>query len=135
ARRGGARRLGGWGPGRVAAGGQPPGGETVSMFARLFDVPRRERAERVAEVLDAMNLNDAADRLASTYSGGMVRRLELAQALVNRPRVLILDEPTIGLDPVGRDTVWDRLCALQADGITGLLTTHYMEAAEKPCNR
>jgi ABC-2 type transport system ATP-binding protein len=105
------------------------------MFARLFDVPRRERDDRVAEVLDAMNLDEAADRLASTFSGGMVRRLELAQALVNRPRVLILDEPTIGLDPVGRDTVWDRLRSLQADGITVLITTHYMEEAEGLCDR
>jgi len=130
-----ARRLVGYVPQQLSADGQLTGRENVSMFARLFDVPRRERAERVAEVLDAMNLNDAADRLASTYSGGMVRRLELAQALVNRPRVLILDEPTIGLDPVGRDTVWDRLRALQADGITVLLTTHYMEEAEELCNR
>ena len=82
-----------------------------------------------------MNLDEAADRLASTFSGGMVRRLELAQALVNRPRVLILDEPTIGLDPVGRDTVWDRLRLLQADGITVLITTHYMEEAEELCDR
>src|SRR5437763_6076996 len=82
-----------------------------------------------------MNLDDAADRLASTFSGGMVRRLELAQALVNRPRVLILDEPTIGLDPVGRDTVWDRLRLLQADGITVLITTHYMEEAEELSDR
>jgi ABC-2 type transport system ATP-binding protein len=130
-----ARRLVGYVPQQLSADGQLTGRENVSMFARLFDVPRRERAERVAEVLDAMNLNDAADRLANTYSGGMIRRLELAQALVNRPRVLILDEPTIGLDPVGRDTVWDRLRSLQAEGITVLLTTHYMEEAEELCNR
>jgi ABC-2 type transport system ATP-binding protein len=130
-----ARRLIGYVPQQLSADGQLTGRENVSMFARLFDVPRRERAERVDEVLDAMNLNDAVDRLANTYSGGMIRRLELAQALVNRPRVLILDEPTIGLDPVGRDTVWDRLRALQAEGITVLITTHYMEEAEELCNR
>ncbi len=130
-----ARRLVGYVPQQLSADGQLTGRENVSMFARLFDVPRRERADRVAEVLDAMNLNDAVDRLANTYSGGMIRRLELAQALVNRPRVLILDEPTIGLDPVGRDTVWDRLRSWQAEGITVLLTTHDMEEAEELCNR
>ena len=130
-----ARRLVGYVPQQLSADGQLTGRENVAMFARLFDVPRRERADRVAEVLHVMNLDDAADRLASTFSGGMVRRLELAQALVNRPRVLILDEPTIGLDPVGRDTVWDRLRSLQVDGITVLITTHYMEEAEELCDR
>ena len=81
----------------------------MSWFARLFDVPRRERKERVAEALEMMGLADAADRLAGTYSGGMVRRLELAQALVNRPALLVLDEPTVGLDPVARDGVWQRV--------------------------
>jgi ABC-2 type transport system ATP-binding protein len=130
-----ARRLVGYVPQQLSADGQLTGRENVAMFARLFDVPRRERAERVAEVLHVMNLDDAADRVASTFSGGMVRRLELAQALVNRPRVLILDEPTIGLDPVGRDTVWDRLRLLQEEGITVLITTHYMEEAEELCDR
>jgi ABC-2 type transport system ATP-binding protein len=130
-----ARRLVGYVPQQLSADGQLTGRENVAMFARLFDVPRRERADRVDEVLHVMNLDEAADRVASTFSGGMVRRLELAQALVNRPRVLILDEPTIGLDPVGRDTVWDRLRLLQAEGITVLITTHYMEEAEELCDR
>jgi ABC-2 type transport system ATP-binding protein len=130
-----ARRLVGYVPQQLSADGQLTGRENVAMFARLFDVPRRERADRVDEVLHVMNLDEAADRVASTFSGGMVRRLELAQALVNRPRVLILDEPTIGLDPVGRDTVWDRLRLLQEDGITVLITTHYMEEAEELCDR
>src|SRR5262249_57634195 len=88
-----------------------------------------------AEVCAVMTLEACADGLANAASGGMVRRLELGRALVNRPRVLILAEPTIGLDPVGRDTVWDRLRALQTEGITVLLTTHYMEEAEELCNR
>ncbi len=129
------RRLVGYVPQQLSADAQLTGRENVSMFARLFDVPRRERADRVAEMLHLMNLDGASDRLAATYSGGMVRRLELAQALVNRPRVLILDEPTIGLDPVGRDTVWDRLRTLQTEGITVLLTTHYMDEAEELCDR
>ena len=83
-----------------------------------------------------MGLKEVADRLAGTYSGGMVRRLELAQALVNRPRVLVLDEPTVGLDPVARDGVWQRVEELQeATGMTVLLTTHYMEEAERLCDR
>jgi ABC-2 type transport system ATP-binding protein len=108
----------------------------VMWFARLFDVPRRERAERVDEALASMDLTDAADRLAGTYSGGMVRRLELAQALVNRPPLLVLDEPTIGLDPIARDSVWERVAEMRhATGMTVLLTTHYMDEADELCDR
>ena len=83
-----------------------------------------------------MGLADAADRLAGTYSGGMVRRLELAQALVNRPALLVLDEPTVGLDPIARDSVWERVDAMRAaTGMTVLLTTHYMEEADALCDR
>jgi ABC-2 type transport system ATP-binding protein len=83
-----------------------------------------------------VDLDDAADRLASTYSGGMIRRLELAQALVNRPALLVLDEPTVGLDPVARDSVWVRVGEMQQRyGMTVLLTTHYMEEAEALCDR
>ena len=83
-----------------------------------------------------MGLADAADRLAGTYSGGMVRRLELAQALVNRPALLVLDEPTVGLDPVARDGVWQRVDELrEPTGMTVLLTTHYMEEADALCDR
>jgi hypothetical protein len=84
------------------------GRQNVELFARLYDVPRTERAARVDIALDAMQLLDVAEGLAGTYSGGMVRRLELAQALVNRPSLLILDEPTVGLDPIARDSVWAR---------------------------
>jgi ABC-2 type transport system ATP-binding protein len=129
------RRLG-YVPQQLSIEGALTGRENVSWFARLFDVPRRERKERVAEVLTMVNLDDAADRLASTYSGGMVRRLELAQALVNRPALLVLDEPTVGLDPVARDSVWARVGEMQQRyGMTVLLTTHYMEEAEALCDR
>mgnify|MGYP000921623096 FL=1 len=105
-------------------------------FARLYDVPRRERRTRVEEALATMGLSDVADRLVSTYSGGMVRRLELAQALVNYPLLLILDEPTLGLDPMARDSVWEHVTALRARlGMTVLLTTHYMEEADSLCGR
>jgi ABC-2 type transport system ATP-binding protein len=130
------RRLLGYVPQQLSVEGALTGRENVTWFARLFDVPRRERRERVDEVLAMMNLTDAADRLASTYSGGMVRRLELAQALVNRPALLVLDEPTVGLDPVARDSVWQRVRELQQQyGTTVLLTTHYMEEADALCDR
>jgi ABC-2 type transport system ATP-binding protein len=112
------------------------GRQNVELFARLYDVPRAERPARVDDAMDAMQLLDVADGLASTYSGGMVRRLELAQALVNRPSLLILDEPTVGLDPIARDGVWDQVRRMQAEfGMTVLLTTHYMQEADALCDR
>jgi ABC-2 type transport system ATP-binding protein len=130
------RRLLGYVPQQLSMEGALTGRENVAWFARLFDVPRRERKARVDEALALMDLTDAADRLAATYSGGMVRRLELAQALVNRPPLLVLDEPTVGLDPVARDSVWTRVRDLrQRYGTTVLLTTHYMEEADLLCDR
>jgi len=129
------RRLG-YVPQQLSIEAALTGRENVGWFARLFDVPRAERRERVDDALDAMGLGDAANRLAGTYSGGMVRRLELAQALVNRPALLVLDEPTVGLDPVARDGVWQRVDELrEATGMTVLLTTHYMEEADVLCDR
>jgi ABC-2 type transport system ATP-binding protein len=130
------RRLLGYVPQQLSVEGALTGRENVAWFARLFDIPRRERTARVEEALAMMDLTDAADRLAGTYSGGMVRRLELAQALVNRPALLVLDEPTVGLDPVARDSVWARVRELQEQfGTTVLLTTHYMEEADALCDR
>jgi ABC-2 type transport system ATP-binding protein len=121
------RRSIGYVPQQLSADAQLTGRENVWLFARLFDVPRLQLGRRVDE---------AAGRLVKTYSGGMVRRLELAQALVNRPRLLILDEPTIGLDPVARANVWERVQALrEQNGMTVLLTTHYMEEADQLCDR
>ncbi|OBB80674.1 ABC transporter ATP-binding protein [Mycobacterium colombiense] len=112
------------------------GRQNVQWFARLYGVPRNERADRVDQALVAMDLIDVADRLASSYSGGMVRRLEVAQALVNRPSLLVLDEPTVGLDPIARDGVWAQVQKMQAQfGMTVLLTTHYMEEADALCDR
>lgn len=112
------------------------GRQNVEWFARLYGVPRSLRAERVEEALDALELHDVADRVAATYSGGMVRRLEVAQALVNRPSLLMLDEPTVGLDPIARDGVWTQVQKMQAQfGMTVLLTTHYMEEADALCDR
>jgi len=112
------------------------GRQNVAWFARLYGVPRAQRSERVDEALAAMELLDVADRPAGTYSGGMVRRLEVAQALVNRPSLLVLDEPTVGLDPIARDNVWSQVLAMQRQlGMTVLLTTHYMEEADALCDR
>ncbi|MEU2779407.1 ATP-binding cassette domain-containing protein [Streptomyces sp. NPDC007162] len=130
------RRLLGYVPQQLSADSGLTGRENVALFARVFDVSRRERAERVAQALAAVDLTDAADRLAGTYSGGMVRRLELAQALVSAPRLLILDEPTIGLDPIARTSVWDQIDAVRAaTGMTVLVTTHYMDEADQHCGR
>jgi len=129
------RRLG-YVPQQLSIETSLTGRENVSWFARLFNVPKRERKQRVADALAVMGLADAADRLAGVYSGGMIRRLEVAQALVNRPEVLLLDEPTVGLDPVARDSVWRRVEELRGTtGMTVLLTTHYMEEADALCDR
>jgi ABC-2 type transport system ATP-binding protein len=130
------RRLIGYVPQQLSIDSQLTGYENVWLFARLFDVPRRERGERIRHALSLVGLGDVAGRLSATYSGGMIRRLELAQALVNRPRMLVLDEPTIGLDPVARRSVWDRVLELRRElGMTVLLTTHYMEEADELCDR
>jgi ABC-2 type transport system ATP-binding protein len=130
------RRLLGYVPQQLSADSGLTGRENVSLFARVFDVSRRERAARVEEALDAVGLADVSERLAGTYSGGMIRRLELAQALVSAPRLLILDEPTIGLDPIARTSVWERISEIRkATGMTVLVTTHYMDEAEQYCDR
>ncbi|WUO83178.1 ATP-binding cassette domain-containing protein [Streptomyces caniferus] len=130
------RRLLGYVPQQLSADAGLTGRENVALFARVFDVPRRERAARIAQALEAVGLTDAAGRLAKTYSGGMIRRLELAQALVSAPRLLMLDEPTIGLDPIARTSVWEHINAVRAaTGMTVLVTTHYMDEADQYCDR
>jgi ABC-2 type transport system ATP-binding protein len=130
------RRVIGYVPQMLSADANLTGLENVELFARLFDVPRKNRKERVAGALDAMGLTEAASRLAGTYSGGMIRRLELAQALINAPRLLVLDEPTIGLDPIARGVVWEYIARLREEHqMTVLMTTHYMDEAEAYCDR
>jgi ABC-2 type transport system ATP-binding protein len=130
------RRTIGYVPQLLSADGSLTGRENVELFARLFDVPRPGRRQRVDEALDAMGLTEPAQRLVKTYSGGMVRRLELAQALVNAPQLLVLDEPTVGLDPIARADVWEHIRRLrERAGMTVLMTTHHMEEADLYCDR
>ncbi|MGW7419200.1 ATP-binding cassette domain-containing protein [Streptomyces sp. NPDC054813] len=109
--------------------GDLTGRENLRLFARLHRV--RGPNERAAELLDRLGLAEAADRKAAGYSGGMRRRLDLAASLVRRPEVLFLDEPTTGLDPVSRNGIWDAVRELAADGTTVLLTTQYLEEADR----
>jgi ABC-2 type transport system ATP-binding protein len=107
------------------------GRENVELVARLFGLDRRAARAATSAVLDRLGLVDAADRLVRTYSGGMRRRLDLGASLVGRPRLLLLDEPTTGLDPQGRRELWDAIRALVADGVDVLLTTQYLEEADQ----
>ena len=109
------------------------GRENVRFFADLYGVPHA--SDRVDEVLEVMELTDRADDLIRTYSGGMRRRLELAQALVHEPSVLFLDEPTIGLDVAARKKIWEHIQALRKKGMTIFVTTHYMDEADQFCDR
>ncbi|MFD4262445.1 ATP-binding cassette domain-containing protein [Streptomyces sp. NPDC058534] len=109
--------------------GDLTGRQNLRLFARLHRVP--DAAARTGELLDRFGLTEAADRPASTLSGGMRRRLDLAASLVRRPDVLFLDEPTTGLDPASRNRIWDAVRALKEDGTTVLLTTQYLEEADR----
>jgi ABC-2 type transport system ATP-binding protein len=107
------------------------GRENLEMIARLFRMPAAGARQRAAELLRDFDLEEAADRITKTYSGGMRRRLDLAGALVARPPVLFLDEPTTGLDPRGRLGMWDLIADLAKDGTTILMTTQYLEEADR----
>jgi lipooligosaccharide transport system ATP-binding protein len=109
--------------------------ENLMVFSRYFDIPRKEARERIDTLLDFMQLQEKRDVLIDKLSGGMKRRLLLARSLVNQPKLLIMDEPTIGLDPQGRHLIWEKLKAVQNEGSTIVLTTHYLDEAERLCNR
>jgi lipooligosaccharide transport system ATP-binding protein len=109
--------------------------ENLLMYARYFDIPRQVAQKRADELLDFVELTDRAGAQVESLSGGMKRRLTIARALVNEPDLILLDEPTTGLDPQARHVVWERLYQLKRRGATLLLTTHYMDEAERLCDR
>lgn len=111
------------------------GRELLVLQARLFGFSAAGAAKRAEELLELVDLVDAADRRIKGYSGGMKRRLDVASALVHQPQVLFLDEPTTGLDPASRLTVWDEMRRINAEGTTVFLTTQYLEEADQLCNR
>jgi lipooligosaccharide transport system ATP-binding protein len=109
--------------------------ENIVVYGRYFGLPRAELRKRADELLEFVELTDRAKNRVEPLSGGMKRRLTIARSLVNEPEVLLLDEPTTGLDPQARHVVWDRLYRLKRQGVTLLLTTHYMDEAEQLCDR
>jgi lipooligosaccharide transport system ATP-binding protein len=109
--------------------------ENLTVYGRYFGISRRDCAERADELLAFVQLSDRAKSKVDDLSGGMKRRLTIARSLVNRPEVLLLDEPTTGLDPQARHLVWERLFRLRQQGVTLVLTTHYMDEAEQLCDR
>jgi lipooligosaccharide transport system ATP-binding protein len=109
--------------------------ENLYIYGRYFGLPRSVIRERLARLLDFAQLEDRADAQVETLSGGMRRRLTIARSLINEPEILLLDEPTTGLDPQARHVLWDRLFRLKQDGVTLILTTHYMDEAEQLCDR
>ncbi|OGO22870.1 MAG: hypothetical protein A2144_02490 [Chloroflexi bacterium RBG_16_50_9] len=130
------REICGYVPQDVSVDGDLTGYENLLFYARLFHVPRSVRQERIRNVIEFMQLTDKASELVKTYSGGMMRRLEIGQVLVNRPRVLFLDEPSIGLDPAAKRMVWDYVNRMRDEfDATILLTTHDMNEADQLCDR
>jgi ABC-2 type transport system ATP-binding protein len=130
------RHLAGYVPQDVSVDGELTGWENMLMYAKLYDVPRQSREKLIKEALEYMGLSDRMNDMVNKYSGGMMRRLEIAQTLVNRPRILYLDEPSIGLDPNARRTIWEHIEKLRREfGTTILITTHDMNEADRLCNR
>ncbi|MGA3108290.1 MAG: ATP-binding cassette domain-containing protein [Candidatus Bathyarchaeia archaeon] len=130
------RRVIGYVPQLLSADGSLTGEENLLIFAKLYHIPRGEREGRIRDALSFMGLAEVSDKMVREYSGGMIRRLEIAESMLHRPRVLFLDEPTVGLDPVARKAVWDHIQRLRTDfGTTILLTTHYMDEADELCDR
>jgi ABC-2 type transport system ATP-binding protein len=119
----------------LSADGDLTGYENLLISAKLYGIRGKEREARIAEALAFMNLSDAGGKRVKHYSGGMIRRLEIAQSMLHRPEVLFLDEPTIGLDPVAKRSVWDHIRELREQfGTTILMTTHDMEEADGLCD-
>lgn len=129
------RRVIGYVPQALSADGTLTGYENLLIFSKLYDIPPRRRKQQISEVLEFMGLENVAHRLVRTFSGGMIRKLEIAQAILHQPQILFLDEPTVGLDPVARTQVWQLVQQLRREyGTTIFLTTHFLEEADHLCN-
>jgi lipooligosaccharide transport system ATP-binding protein len=109
--------------------------DNLFIYGRYFGIPRREVRERAEELLEFVQLTEKAKSKVESLSGGMKRRLTIARSLINKPDILLLDEPTTGLDPQARHVLWDRLFRLKQQGVTLVITTHYMDEAEQLCDR
>ncbi|HET6158456.1 MAG TPA: ATP-binding cassette domain-containing protein [Dongiaceae bacterium] len=130
------RRRIGYVPQLVSADGSLTGYENLLLSARLYAIRRAQRRDRIRQALEVMGLAASAEQLVQHYSGGMIRRLEIAQSLLHEPEVMFLDEPTVGLDPVARQSVWQHVLHLKdVLRTTMLVTTHYMEEADDLCDR
>lgn len=130
------RRVIGYVPQALSADGSLTGYENLLIFAKLYEIPSSRRKQRIRDMLEFMGLQDAANRLVRTYSGGMIRKLEIAQSILHQPQILFLDEPTVGLDPLARIQVWELVQQLCTEfGTTIFLTTHFLEEADNVCNR
>jgi len=130
------RRQIGYVPQLLSADGSLTGYENLLLSARLYGVPRKERAQRINGALKRMGLMEAANRVVGHFSGGMIRRLEIAQSLLHRPPVLFLDEPTVGLDPSAREAVWERVLDLRNTfQRTMIVTSHHMDEIDEFCDR
>ena len=130
------RRVIGYVPQALSADGTLTGYENLLIFSKLYDIPPRRRKQQISEVLEFMGLENVAHRLVRTFSGGMIRKLEIAQAILHQPQILFLDEPTVGLDPVARTQVWQLVQQLRREyGTTIFLTTHFLEEADHLCHR
>lgn len=130
------RRAIGYVPQSLSADGSLTAYENLLIFSKLYDIPRKYRESRIRDVLEFMGLTEAAHRLVRQYSGGMIRRLEVAQSMLHQPQVLFLDEPTVGLDPLARSYVWALVQQLREQyGTTIILTTHFLEEADNLCDR
>jgi ABC-2 type transport system ATP-binding protein len=130
------RHMIGYVPQQISVDGTLTAYENLMLFARLYDIPRSERDARIKETLLFLNLEEHANALVRTFSGGMIRKMEVGQAMLHRPKVLFLDEPTIGLDPLARQNVWKHLLELRNNmGTTIFFSTHYMEEAEEVSDR
>lgn len=130
------RKVIGYVPQMISVDGSLTAYENLALLARLYDVPGRERKARILQILEFLKMEKYANQLAKTFSGGMIRKLEVGQAMLHHPKVLFLDEPTTGLDPVAKRNVWEHLLELRDNfGTTIFFSTHNMEEAEDVCDK